>query len=296
MGKLLAESSSKARDVFGEIDEALKQKLSHMMWNGPEGDLTLTENAQPAIMAVSLAVASVLEEAGVKLAATGKYVAGHSLGEYSALAAAKTFSISDAAKLLKIRGTAMQQAVPVGQGAMAALLGVDLPVAQEVAKEAAQGQVCVTANDNAPGQVVISGHKAAIDRAIEIAKTKGAKRSMLLNVSAPFHSPLMAPAADRMADALATVNLNVPSLPVVANVTASAVTVPTEIRSLLVEQVTSLVRWRESILYLQAHGVDTIVELGSGKVLTGLVKRIAPEMTLINVDGPADVENFLKTI
>lgn len=297
MGKALFEASAAARDVFNEIDEALKQKLSKIMFDGPSEELTMTENAQPAIMASSLAVATVLQkEGGVDLAKTGKFVAGHSLGEYAALAAAKALTVPDTARLLKARGQAMQQAVPVGKGAMAALLGVDLPVAQEIAKEAAQGQICVAANDNAPGQVVISGHKEAIDRAIEIGKNKGAKRSVLLNVSAPFHSPLMAPAADVMQKALEAVNVVLPILPVVANVTANPVTAPDQIRKLLVEQITGMVRWRETILYFQSQGVDTIVELGSGKVLTGLVKRIAPEMTLINVETPADIEAFLKTL
>lgn len=295
MGKDLAAAFPAARLVFEEIDEALKQKLSHLMFEGPETDLTLTENAQPALMAVSIAVVRVLErEGGYSLAAKGRYVAGHSLGEYSALAAAGTFSLAETAMLLKRRGQAMQQAVPVGKGSMAALLGVDLDVARKIAEEAAQGDICSTANDNAPGQVVISGTKEAVERAIQIGPAHGAKRSILLPVSAPFHCSLMAPAADAMAEALAQVVLQPPRLPVVANVTAQATDSTEDIRRLLVEQVTGLVRWRESVLYMKEKGVDTLIELGAGKVLSGLAKRIDKDLSGQSVGTPADVEKFLK--
>ncbi len=295
MGRELAEAFACARHVFEEVDDALQQKLSAIMWEGPEADLTLTENAQPALMAVSVAVARVLaEQGGWNIADKAKFVAGHSLGEYSALAAAGTFSLGDTARLLKIRGQAMQKAVPVGQGAMAALLGADLDIAREIAAEAAQGEVCEAANDNAPGQVVLSGSKAAIDRAIAIAATKGLKRAVLLPVSAPFHCALMQPAADAMADALAKVEMKAPVVPVVANVVASAVSSPDEIRKLLVAQVTGTVRWREGVLFMKEQGVTNLVEVGSGKVLSGLVKRIDKEMTAVSLQTPADIEAFLK--
>lgn len=297
MGKALRDASQTARDVFGEVDEALQQNLSRLMFEGPLDELTLTENAQPAIMAVSLAVVRVLEkDAGVSLADKAAYVAGHSLGEYSALAAAGALELSQTAKLLKLRGQSMQAAVPVGEGAMAALLGLDLPEAQAVAEEAAQGEVCTAANDNAPGQVVVSGHKAAVERAIEIAKGKGAKRALLLPVSAPFHCPLMQPAADRMAEALAGAAIMAPFVPVVANVTAAPVSSPDEIRQLLVEQVTGAVRWRESVEEMVKLGVTTFVECGAGKVLSGLVKRINRDATTISIETPDDVEAFLKTL
>jgi [acyl-carrier-protein] S-malonyltransferase len=297
MGRDLAEAFPAARQVFEEVDEALGQSLSRLMFEGPEDQLTLTENAQPALMAVSLAVVRVLESEGkMSLASTGAFVAGHSLGEYSALAAAGAFSIADTARLLKIRGQAMQKAVPVGQGAMAALLGADYAQALEIAEAAAQGEVCAAANDNAPGQVVVSGHKAAVDRAIAIAGEKGIKRAVLLPVSAPFHCSLMQPAADAMAEALSKVALKAPALPLVANVTASVVTDPATIRDLLVAQVTGTVRWRESVLFLKSQGVDTLVELGSGKVLSGLAKRIDKEMGGVAVNTPADVEAFLKSL
>ncbi|UEM22587.1 ACP S-malonyltransferase [Skermanella mucosa] len=297
MGRELADAFPVARHTFEEVDEALQQNLSRLMFEGPEGDLTLTENAQPALMAVSIAVLRVLErEGGVELHKAAAFVAGHSLGEYSALAAAGTFSLSDTARLLKLRGQAMQKAVPVGEGAMAALLGLDLAAAQEVAAEAAQGEVCSTANDNAPGQVVVSGHRAAVERAIAVAAGRGAKRSILLPVSAPFHCELMAPAAESMAEALANVELRGPVVPVVANVTAEAVVSPDEIRRLLVDQVTGLVRWRESVLFMKGQGVDTLVELGSGKVLSGLAKRIDREISGLSVQGPADIETFLRTL
>ncbi|MBM3564869.1 MAG: ACP S-malonyltransferase [Alphaproteobacteria bacterium] len=297
VGKDLAAAFAPARDVFAEVDEALKQNLSRLMFEGPEADLTLTENAQPALMAVSMAVMRTLQkEGGFDLVRHAAFVAGHSLGEYSALAAAGTFSIADAARLLKTRGRAMQEAVPVGQGAMAALLGLDLDGARAVAEEAAQGEVCAAANDNAPGQVVVSGHKTAVERALTIAKTKGAKRALLLPVSAPFHCALMAPAAEAMAKALADVAMHVPAVPVVANVTAQPVNEIGAIRKLLVEQVTGAVRWRESVEFLKAQGVTVAVELGAGKVLAGLVKRIAPEIAASSIGAPAEIEAFLKTL
>ncbi|PKQ03862.1 MAG: [acyl-carrier-protein] S-malonyltransferase [Alphaproteobacteria bacterium HGW-Alphaproteobacteria-11] len=297
MGRELAEAFASAREVFDEVNEALGQNLTKLMWDGPQDDLTLTENAQPAIMAVSLAVVRTLEkEGGFDLASKAAFVAGHSLGEYSALAAAGAFTLSDAARLLKIRGQAMQRAVPVGAGAMAAVLGLEYEAAAEVAAEAAQGEVCAAANDNGGGQVVVSGAKAAVERAIEIAKTKGAKRSMLLPVSAPFHCALMQPAADEMAEALASVELKMPAVPLVANVTASRVADPASIRQLLVEQVTGMVRWRETVLYMEAQGVGSYVEVGAGKALSGMVKRIASDPEILSVGTPADVEAVLKTL
>lgn len=292
MGKALAESFPAAKAVFDEVDAALSQKLSQIMWEGPQETLTLTENAQPALMAVSVAVVRVLEaEAGLDLARDVKFVAGHSLGEYSALAAAGAFSITDTAKLLKIRGQAMQKAVPVGTGAMAALLGVELDAARALAAEAAGGEVCGVANDNGGGQVVVSGSKAAVERAAEIAKGKSI-RAMMLPVSAPFHCALMQPAADAMREALSKVQMNKPVVPLVANVTASAVSDPKEIVDLLVKQVTGTVRWRECVLYLAANGVTKIVEAGSGKVLTGLLKRIAKEVSGQSVGTPDDVAAY----
>ena len=294
MGKELAEAFPQARAVFEEIDEALGQSLSKLMWQGEEAELTLTANAQPALMAVSMAVMKVLEAKGVDLAKTVKFVAGHSLGEYSALAAAGAFSLADAAKLLRLRGKAMQAAVPVGQGAMAALLGLDYETGVAVAAEAQAeaGGVCQIANDNGGGQVVASGSKAAVDKAIEIAKGRGAKRAMLLAVSAPFHCALMQPAADAMAAALASTNIVAPKVPVVANVVASAVSDPVEIRDLLVKQVTGTVRWRECVGYMAANGCDRFVELGAGKVLTGLLKRLADGATGMSVGSPQDVEAY----
>jgi [acyl-carrier-protein] S-malonyltransferase len=296
MGVDLAGAFSTARDVFHEVDEALKQNLSKLMREGPESDLVLTENAQPALMAVSLAVMRVLEKDGRKpLAAFATHVAGHSLGEYSALAAAGALQLADTARLLKLRGQSMQKAVPVGIGAMAALLGIELEPAQEACKEAAQGEVVAVANDNGGGQVVVSGHKAAVERAIETAKARGAKRGMLLPVSAPFHCPLMQPAAEAMKAALETVTLSTPRVPLIANVLASEVTEPTAIKQRLVEQVTGLVRWRESVQHMKSQGVEMLVECGSGKVLSGLVKRIDKEMTGLALNTPADIEAFLKT-
>jgi [acyl-carrier-protein] S-malonyltransferase len=293
MGRALAETFAPARAVFEEVDGALGEKLSATMWEGPADKLQLTENAQPALMAVSLAVMRVLEaEAGINLARDAKFVAGHSLGEYSALAAAGAFSLTDTARLLRIRGSAMQQAVPVGTGAMAALLGLSFDDVAAVAREAAQGQVCQAANDNGAGQVVVSGDRAAVERAVEIAKTKGAKRAMLLPVSAPFHCALMAPAADAMAQALAKITIKAPVVPVVANVVATSVSDPTEIVRNLVSQVTGTVRWRECVECMAGAGVKTFYEVGSGKVLTGLVKRIAEGATGMAVGTPDDVAGF----
>lgn len=291
MGQALAEAFVPAREVFEEVDEALSQHLSRIMWEGPPEDLTLTENAQPALMAVGMAVFRVLErECGLDMAKVG-FVAGHSLGEYSALAAAGTFSLADAARLLKLRGRAMQQAVPVGEGAMAALLGLDLAEAAQVAEEAAGGgEVCQPANDNAPGQVVVSGHREAVERAIEIAKEKGARRAILLPVSAPFHCALMQPAADAMAEALAEAGMRDPAVPLVANVTAAPVTDAAAIRDGLVEQVTAMVRWRESVAYMAGEGIGRMLELGPGRVLSGLARRIAPDVEAIAVGTPEDIE------
>jgi [acyl-carrier-protein] S-malonyltransferase len=297
MGQSLAEAFVPARLVFEEVDDALEQKLSKLMFDGPEDELTLTENAQPALMAVSLAIVRVLrEECGIDLGNKAAFVAGHSLGEYSALAAAGAFSLADTAKLLKRRGQAMQQAVPVGEGAMAALLGLDLIAAREVAEEAAEGDVCTCANDNAPGQVVVSGHKAAVERAIEVAGEKGARRAVLLPVSAPFHCSLMQPAADAMAEALEGTSIRQPVAPLVANVTAAQVTDPDTIRAQLVEQVTAMVRWRESILYMKDQGVETLVEVGAGKVLSGLARRIDRELTGKSLQHPGDFDDIIKEL
>ncbi len=296
MGSDLAKAFATARDVFQEVDEALKQNLSKLMWEGPESDIVLTENAQPALMAVSMAIARILEKDGGKsLTGLASHVAGHSLGEYSALAAAGALQLADAARLLKLRGQSMQKAVPVGVGAMAALLGIELEPAQEACKEAALGEVVAVANDNGGGQVVVSGHKEAVERAIEVAKTKGAKRGMLLPVSAPFHCPLMQPAADAMKTALETVPLLTPRVPLVANVLAAEITEPSAIKQRLVEQVTGLVRWRESVQYMKSQGVEMLVECGSGKVLSGLARRIDKDLTGLALNTPADIEAFLKT-
>jgi len=292
MGAALADASRAARDVFDEVDEALGQSLSRLMRDGPENELKLTENAQPAIMANSIAV---LRAWGIQLSDYADFVAGHSLGEYSALCAGGSFDLATTAKLLKLRGQAMQQAVPVGQGAMAALLGADLELAQKIADAAAQGEVCTVANDNDPTQVVISGHKGAIDRAIELAKEMGAKRALPLPVSAPFHCPLMRPAADAMGDALSYVVLKAPVVPLYANVTAQPETDPDTIRNQLVEQVTGMVRWRESVGNMFAAGVHEFVELG-GKVLGGMVKRIAPDAKVTSVVTIEDIEALAKEI
>lgn len=297
MGKELADAFTEARIVLEEVDDALDQKLSKLMAEGPEDELTLTENAQPALMAVSMAALRVLEkEGGIDLAGKAQCVAGHSLGEYSALAAAGTFSLADTARLLKIRGQAMQQAVPVGEGAMAALLGLEFDAVKAIADQAASVGVCMVANDNASGQVVISGATAAVEHACELAKEQGCKRAVLLPVSAPFHCSMMAPAAVAMAKALAEVNMQVPIIPVVANVTASMTSDPDEIRELLVEQVTHMVRWRESVLYMKGQGVDTLIEVGAGKVLSGLTRRIDRDMSSMNVGTPADVESVLSAL
>ena len=295
MGKVLAEAFIGAREVFAEVDDALSQKLSRLMWEGPESDLVLTEKAQPAIMAASIAVVRVLEkEMGLDVAKHARLVAGHSLGEYSALCAAGAFTLADTARLLKIRGQAMQSAVPVGEGGMTALIGAEFEQAEEVAREAAAaGGVCVVANDNAPGQVVISGTLDALARAGEIAKAKGIKRALPLAVSAPFHSPLMQPAADRMAEELAKVTIRPLAVPVLANVTAAEANDPNTVRDLLVQQVTGRVRWRESIAALRGLGIDTTVEFGS-RVLTGMVKRIDKDLATITLETPADLEAFAK--
>ena len=293
MGKALAETFRAARGVFDEIDEALGDKLSRIMWEGPAETLTLTENTQPALLAHSLAVMRVLEtEAGINLARDAAFVAGHSLGEYSALAAAGSLTLADAARLVRIRGRAMQKAVPVGAGAMAALLGLEFDQAAEVAAQSAQGLVCQAANDNGGGQVVVSGDKAAVERAVEIAKQKGAKRAMMLTVSAPFHCALMQPAADAMAAALANVAVKAPVVPVVANVTARPGTEPAEIVRRLVEQVTGTVRWRDSVAFMAGQGVTTFYEAGTGKVLSGLVKRIAAGAAGVAIGTPDDVAAF----
>ncbi|HYS46476.1 MAG TPA: ACP S-malonyltransferase [Rhizomicrobium sp.] len=298
MGKELADAFASAREVFQEVDEALSQKLSRLMWEGPEEDLILTENAQPAIMAASIAVVHILEkEMGLDVAKHAYLVAGHSLGEYSALCAAGAFSLADTARLLKTRGQAMQSAVPVGQGGMTALIGADIEQAEAVAMEAAStGGICVVANDNAPGQVVISGTLDALARAGDIAKAKGIKRAMPLSVSAPFHCPLMEPAADRMAEALSQVTIRPLLVPVLANVTAKEASNPDHVRQLLVEQITGRVRWRESILALKSLTVDTSVEFGGNKVLTGMVRRIDKDLANVTLDTPADLEAFGKAL
>jgi len=296
MGKTLAEAYPEARAVFEEVDEALRQKLSDIMWNGPDDALTLTANTQPALMSVSLATMRVLESRGFDLKASVAYVAGHSLGEYSALAAAGSLDIATAARLLRVRGEAMQSAVPVGQGAMAALLGLDFEAAVEVARDASQGEVCQAANDNAPGQVVVSGHLAAVERAVEIAKARGARRAVMLPVSAPFHCTLMAPAAEAMDNALANADIQAPAVPLIANVLAAPVSDPAEIRSRLVEQVTGTVRWRESVSWLAENGVETFVEIGTGKVLTGMVKRITKTSTGLSVNTPDDIDALMAEI
>ena len=288
MGKALADAYPAAKAVFDEVDAALGQDLSGLIWDGDIADLTLTANAQPALMATSMAAMRALEAEGVKIGSAA-FVAGHSLGEYSALAASGALSIGDTARLLRARGAAMQEAVPVGVGAMAAVLGLDFEAVQAVAAEAAQGEVCQAANDNDPAQVVVSGHKAAVERAIEIAKAKGAKRALLLPVSAPFHCSLMAPAADVMARALEEVEINVPAVPLVANVVADAVTDPTTIRALLVDQITGSVRWRESVMFMAAQGVTEVFEIGAGKALSGMIKRIDRAITTTAVGTPDDV-------
>ena len=293
MGKALADAFPAAKQVFDEVDAALGEPLSKIMWEGPAETLTLTENTQPALLAHSLAAMRVLEtEAGVDLKRDAAFVAGHSLGEYSALAAAGALTLADAARLVRIRGRAMQKAVPVGVGAMAALLGLEFDAAAAVATEGAQGQVCQAANDNGGGQVVVLGDKAAVERAVEIAKAKGARRAMMLTVSAPFHCALMQPAADAMAEALAKVAMRPPAVPLVANVTARPITDPAEIVRRLIEQVTGTVRWRDSVAFMAAQGVGTFYEVGTGKVLSGLVKRIADGAVGVAIGTPDDVAAF----
>jgi [acyl-carrier-protein] S-malonyltransferase len=298
MGRGLAEGFPAARRLFDEVDEALSRRLSRLMFEGPESELTLTENAQPALLAASLAVIRVLEaESGLDIGRHIAFVAGHSLGEYSALAAARALTVGDAARLLRLRGQAMQQAVPIGKGAMAALIGLDVDAARMIAAQATRAgiehdEVCAVANDNAAGQAVVSGHRSAVKRAIAIARDYGARRSVMLPVSAPFHSPLLAPAADAMAAALSQVALRRPVVPLVANVTARPVDDPAEIGGLLVQQVTGMVRWRESVLFLAASGVEEIVEIGAGRVLAGLVKRIAPAIPTRSIGSPADIAAF----
>jgi len=295
MGRALADSFAEARHLFEEVDDALGQKLTRLMWEGPEDQLTLTENAQPALMAVSLAVMRVLEKQGNwRLADKAAFVAGHSLGEYSALTAAGTFTVADGARLLKLRGQAMQKAVPVGVGAMAALLGVEMADAGAIATEAAGDEICQIANDNSSGQVVISGHKGAIDRAMALAAEKGFKRSVLLPVSAPFHCKLMQPAADAMAEALLKVTMSAPVVPLVANVTAAPAVDPETIRRQLVEQVTGTVRWRECVLAMKELGVDRLIEAGAGKVLAGLTKRIDKDVAALSLQTPEDIDAFLS--
>lgn len=295
MGRALAEEFGAARDVFAAVDDALDQKLSQLMWDGPESELTLTENAQPALMAVSMAVLRVLAENGIKLSDDAAYVAGHSLGEYSALTGTGALELADAARLLKLRGQAMQRAVPVGVGAMAALLGLEFEAVVEVAEQAEQGEeICAAANDNAVGQVVVSGHAAAVARAIDLAKERGAKRAMELPVSAPFHCALMQPAAEEMQAALAETKIVAPSVPVIANVRAAPVSDPEEIRSLLVEQITARVRWRESMIWLADNAAGNLVELGSGKVLTTMARRIDPRLSAQAISTPDDIRAYLE--
>jgi len=297
MGQALAKAFAPARDLFDEVDDALSQHLSRLMFEGPESELMLTENAQPALLAASLAVVRVLESGGgFDIGRHAAYVAGHSLGEYSALAAAGALSVGDAARLVKRRGQAMQQAVPVGVGAMAALLGVGMEAAREIAAVAADGQVCAVANDNGPGQIVVSGHREAVGRAVALAAAQGARRSIMLPVSAPFHSPLMAPAAEIMEEALAETRIEPPLPPVVANVTAAPTSDPAEIRRLLVAQVTQMVRWRESVQALAAEEVEEVIEIGAGRVLAGLVKRIDRALPAISIGTPGEVEAFIERL
>jgi [acyl-carrier-protein] S-malonyltransferase len=296
MGKELAEALPEAREVFEEVDDALGLKLSAIMWEGPQDTLTLTENAQPALMAVSVATARAIARGGFTLPDKVAFVAGHSLGEYSALTATGAITLADSARLLRRRGQAMQRAVPVGEGAMAALLGAEFDLAEEIVGAAASEGVCQVANDNGGGQSVISGSRAAVDRAIEISKERGVKRAMQLPVSAPFHCALMQPAADEMAEALADVAISEPNVPVVANVTATAIFDPEMIRTLLVEQITKMVRWRESVLFMRDQGVDKMVEVGSGKVLAGLTKRIDRDIKAVSVGVPHDIDDFFKAL
>ncbi|MFN0263279.1 ACP S-malonyltransferase [Tepidamorphus sp. 3E244] len=293
MGRDLADAFPAAREVFEEVDDALGSSLTTIMWEGPEETLTLTENTQPALLAVSMAAIRAMDAEGFGVAETASYVAGHSVGEYVALTAAGTFSLTDAARLVRVRGQAMQRATPVGEGGMAAILGLEFDVVAQIAADAAENQICQAANDNSIGQVVVSGNMTAVERAVNLAKERGAQRAIILPVSAPFHSDLMAPAAEEMAAALANVQINPPVVPLIANVTASPISDPTEIRTRLVEQVTGNVRWRESVLWMAANGVDTLYEIGAGKVLTGLVRRIDRSLTARAINTPDDV-NALK--
>lgn len=295
MGRALAEAYPAAAAVFEEVDDALGESLSEVIWQGPAETLTMTANAQPALMATSLAAFRAMEAEGAKIG-DAAFVAGHSLGEYSALAAAGALSLADTARLLRVRGDAMQAAAPEGVGAMAALLGLDFSTATDIAEEAADGEVCQAANDNDPGQVVVSGHKGAVERAVEIAKTRGAKRAVLLPVSAPFHCALMQPAADRMADALADVAIKAPIVPLVSNVRAEAVNDPDEIRALLIQQVTGAVRWRESVAWMAGEGVTGLIEIGAGKALSGMARRIDKSLSCLAVNGPDDVEKAVATL
>lgn len=295
MGKSLADAYAGAADVFKEVDDALGENLSGLIWEGEMNQLTLTENAQPALMATSIATMRALQAEGVNITAAS-FVAGHSLGEYSALCAAGAFSVADTARLLRIRGKAMQAAVPVGVGAMAALLGLDFAAVSDVAAQAAQGEICQAANDNDPGQVVVSGHKTAVERAVELAKEKGAKRAVLLPVSAPFHCALMQPAADAMAQALAEVEISAPKVPLVANVKAEAITDPEIIRQSLIEQVTGSVRWRETISWMDAQGVDAAYEIGAGKALIGMVRRINRDIATVAVNDPDGVKTAAEKL
>jgi len=297
MGRQLYDSFAEAREVFEEIDESLSQNLSQMIFEGPEEDLNLTENTQPALMAVSMAVVQVLKkQGGIDFKQAAQFVAGHSLGEYSALTAAETFSISEAARLLKLRGQAMQKAVPVGVGSMAAVLGLSFEEVEQIASDAAKDQVCAAANDNSVGQGVVSGHKDAVARAVDLASEQGAKRAVILPVSEPFHSTLTAPAAEAMEAALAETTMNAPIIPVVANVTAEPTSDPDQIRKLLVDQVTGMVRWRESVLNMKDLGVEEMVELGSGKVLCGLIRRIDKEIACMNAQNPEDIETLIEKL
>lgn len=297
MGKDLYESFTEAREVFEEVDESIGQKLSALMFDGEADDLNLTENTQPALMAVSIATMRVLEkQGGISIADKASFVAGHSLGEYAALTAAGSFSLADAARLLKLRGQAMQKAVPVGVGSMAAIIGPSLEDVQQLAKDAAEDQICEAANDNSVGQVVISGHKDAIERAVALATERGAKRALILPVSAPFHCALMEPAAIAMADALGDTKINAPCVPLVANVIADQTADPDEIRTLLIKQVTGAVRWRESVLWMKEHGVESMVEIGAGKVLSGLVRRIDRDIECANAGAAADIEALIEKL
>ena len=297
MGKNLADNFAEARDVFAEIDESLKQNLSRIMFEGPEADLNLTENTQPALMAASMAVVRILEkQGGINIGKACAFVAGHSLGEYSALTAAGALSLSDTAQLLKLRGQSMQKAVPVGIGSMAAILGPSFEDVAAIARDAAQGQVCEAANDNSEGQVVVSGHKEAIERAVAIAGERGAKRAIILQVSAPFHCALMSPAAKVMEEALKNATINIPVVPVVSNVTAQAERDPDTIRKLLVEQITGMVRWRESVIWMKQQGVTEMTELGAGKVLSGLVRRIEKDVPCESVGTPEQIETLIQKL